>query len=91
MVSLIIVAFSAMLQDLVNGSAIYEYSYSVEIFVRLSTGFISIYMAFALVGLLLHLPTATLFDKKIREIESLQRLSRSVSSVLDFDKLSGMI
>ena len=91
LVSLIIVAFSAMLQDLVNGSAIYEYSYSVEIFVRLSTGFISIYMAFALVGLLLHLPTATLFDKKIREIESLQRLSRSVSSVLDFDKLAEMI
>ena len=58
---------------------------------RLSTGFISIYMAFALIGLLLHLPTATLFDKKIREIESLQRLSRSVSSVLDFDKLAEMI
>ena len=91
LVSLIIVAFSAMLQDLVDGSAIYEYSYSVEIFVRLSTGFISIYTAFALIGLLLHLPTATLFDKKIREIESLQRLSRSVSSVLDFDKLAEMI
>ena len=91
LVSMIIVAFSAMLQDLVNGSAIYEYSYSVEIFVRLSTGFISIYMGFALIGLLLHLPTATLFDKKIREIESLQRLSRSVSSVLEFDKLAEMI
>ncbi|MCH8272642.1 MAG: SpoIIE family protein phosphatase [Candidatus Marinimicrobia bacterium] len=91
LVSLIIVGFSAMLQELVNVSAIYEYSYSVEIFVRLSTGFISIYMGFALIGLLLHLPTATLFDKKIREIESLQRLSRSVSSVLDFNKLAEMI
>ena len=88
---MILVAGSYFLRDLVIASALFEYSYSVEIFVHLATTSISIYTFFGMVGLLLHLPTATLFDRKIRDIESLQSLSRAVSSVLDVSKLTEMI
>lgn len=91
LVCIILVAGSYFLRELINGSSLYEYSYSIEIFVHLATSSFSIYTFFAMVGLLLHLPTATLFDRKIRDIESLQSLSRAVSSVLDVDKLTDMI
>ena len=91
LVCMIIVAGAIPLWFQVKASALFEYSYSVEIFVHLATGSISIYTLFGMVGLLLHLPTATLFDRKIRDIESLQSLSRAVSSVLNVDKLTEMI
>jgi len=91
LVCMIIVAGAIPLWFQVRASALFEYSYSVEIFVHLATGSISIYTFFGMVGLLLHLPTATLFDRKIRDIESLQSLSRAVSSVLNVDKLTEMI
>ncbi|MCH8288096.1 MAG: SpoIIE family protein phosphatase [Candidatus Marinimicrobia bacterium] len=88
---MIVVGGSVMLQKVVIDSNLNEYSYTVDIFVRLATGTISIYSFFGMIGLLLYLPTATLFDRKIRDIESLQSLSRAVSSVLDVDKLTEMI
>jgi len=88
---MIVVGGSVTLQKVVIDSNLNEYSYTINIFVRLATGTISIYSFFGMIGLLLYLPTATLFDRKIRDIESLQSLSRAVSSVLDVDKLTEMI
>ena len=88
---MIVVSGSVLLQTVVDDSNLNEYSYSINIFVRLATATISIYSFFGMIGLLLHLPTATLFDRKIRDIESLQSLSRAVSSVLEVEKLTEMI
>ena len=49
--------------------------------------FFAIYVSAAYGALLFHLPTAAVFDRKIRQISSLRDLSRTVSSVFDFDEL----
>jgi len=49
--------------------------------------FITIYLAFTEINLLLHLPTASIFDKKMNEIASLQNLSRMISTVLEYNRV----
>jgi len=49
--------------------------------------FLAIYSGMALGSLLLHLPTASIFDKKMKEVTSLQELSATISGTLEFDQL----
>ena len=56
-------------------------------FSELVSLFFAIYVSTAFGALLLHLPTAAIFDRKIRQITSLRDLIRTVSSVFEFDKL----
>jgi phosphoserine phosphatase RsbU/P len=50
--------------------------------------FAAIYLGIACISTLLHLPTATEFDRRRVEISSLQNMSRLVTEVFDFDELA---
>jgi len=56
-------------------------------FVDTSIIFLTIYIVIAFLALLAHLPTAHLYDRKIRQISSLHHLSRAISSEFDMEKL----
>jgi len=62
------------------------FSKFIVAFAELVSIFFAIYVIAAYGALLLHLPTAAI-DRKIRQISSLRDLSRTVSSVFDFDEL----
>lgn len=49
--------------------------------------FLVIYWSMAFIAILFHLPTAGIVDRKIKEIQSLHALSRTISSEFDFDRL----
>jgi sigma-B regulation protein RsbU (phosphoserine phosphatase) len=53
--------------------------------------FLSIYSVMATLFLLLQLPTARVFDRKMREVNSLYDLSRTISAEYDHDKLVHMV
>ncbi|MBN1408547.1 MAG: SpoIIE family protein phosphatase, partial [Calditrichaceae bacterium] len=53
--------------------------------------FLSIYSVMATLFLLLQLPTARAFDRKMREVNSLYDLSRTISVEYDHDKLVHMV
>ena len=67
--------------------SIYYFSLTIGAFDAFVAYFLYIYLAFSLVSLLLHLPTASVFDKKMHEIASLHNLSRVISSVLDYNTI----
>lgn len=50
-----------------------------------------IYGSFAMLKLLFHLPTAKAFDRKLREVNSLYDLSRTLNSELNFKRLTQLI
>lgn len=68
-----------------------EYSASLAALIDKIGLFLAIYLGMSFLSLLLHLPTAGIFDRKIREIESLHDLSRTLSSVLDSKRIAPMI
>lgn len=53
--------------------------------------FLKIYFWGSMLNLLLHLPTARVFDQKINEVNSLYRLSSAINSESDFNKLVLMV
>lgn len=67
------------------------YSVSLGIFIRQVALFLSIYWSLAILSILFHLPTAGLYDRRKREIESLHNLSRAITLEFDPDKLVVMI
>ena len=65
--------------------SIYYYSLTVAAFDAYVAYFMYIYVLFSIFSILLHLPTASIFDRKMSEISSLHNLSRTISSVMDYD------
>ena len=66
---------------------IQHYSFTLVGFDFPAVCFLGIYIVFSEISLLLHLPTASIFDKRMNEITSLQNLSRIISSVLNYDEV----
>lgn len=60
-------------------------------FVDMGMMLLAIYLSVAFVSLIFLLPTARLYDQKIRQITSLHNLSRAVSIEFDFKKLVHII
>lgn len=60
-------------------------------FIPMASLFITIYLGVTLLALIAHLPTAQLFDRKIRQIESLFSISRAVSTEFELNKLVVLI
>ncbi|MBN2357198.1 SpoIIE family protein phosphatase [candidate division KSB1 bacterium] len=56
-------------------------------FVDMGLLFLSIYLSVVFIALIFHLPTAQVYDRKMRQISSLHNLSRAVSSEFNFSKL----
>jgi len=66
------------------------YSVAAGSFFFASNIFLIIYVLMAVLSLLLHLPTAGIFDKKVKQLASLSQLSGAVTS-LNYDKLLDLI
>ena len=64
-----------------------ESSVVIGTFVHSLVTFCMIYSGMAVLGILLLLPSAGLMDRRIREIQSLQKLSATIGSVLDKEEL----
>ena len=60
-----------------------QYSQSLAIFLEASGLFVSIYVGAAFLSLLLHLPTATLYDRRREEVRSFQDLSRILPAITE--------
>jgi len=64
-----------------------SYSLSAAIFFNMTKYFILIYLFLAIASLLLHLPTAGIFDKKVQQLTSLFQIGSALTAMLKFDKL----
>ncbi|MDZ7288325.1 MAG: SpoIIE family protein phosphatase [candidate division KSB1 bacterium] len=68
-----------------------EYSIALSSFVSVSFLFFAIYTGLTLLTLLVQLPTAGLFDEKMREIQTLRELSSNIISELEIGNLVRLI
>jgi len=68
-----------------------QYSISLGIFLRQVALFLAIYGSMAILSILFHLPTAGLYDRRTKEIDSLHKLSKAIALEFDPDKLAVMI
>lgn len=68
-------------------NTLFYFSKTLGSFQVLTLIYFLIYASFSFINILLHLPSAGLFDKKVKQLSSLHKLSSSVASVLDIEKL----
>ncbi|TFG94141.1 MAG: GAF domain-containing protein, partial [Calditrichales bacterium] len=67
--------------------SVLSHSFAAGVFVNITWYFLVVYVLFCSIYLLLHLPTARVFDRKMQELASLHDLSRVISSEFDSQKL----
>ena len=67
------------------------HSLALGVFINASWFFLLFYSLLAMLNFLLQLPTAKVFERKMREVASLQNLSRAISGELNHSKLSRLI
>lgn len=79
------------LPDYVYRQSFSAYSLMLYTFTNIIALMLLIYGSFAMLKLLFHLPTAKAFDRKLREVNSLYDLSRTLNSELNFKKLTQLI
>ncbi len=72
-------------------ATILEYSLTLSLFIRQIAIFLAIYWSMAMISVLLHLPTAGLYDRKRNEILSLHRLSRTLTQEFNPGRLLVLI
>jgi len=68
-----------------------QYSIIISNLISICLIFFSIYFSFSTLVILLHLPTAGVYDRKVRELSSLHDLSRYILGVFDIDKVKQII
>ncbi len=66
---------------------IMSFSPLLERFIEMGMVFLTIYLVTSFLALLSHLPTAKIYDRKMQQVQSLQDLSRALSSEFDWAKL----
>lgn len=71
--------------------ALYHYSLAIGNFTWSCLVLIFVYLSFSLIVVLLHLPTAAVYDRKVKEISSLHQLSSIILGVFDIEQLSQII
>ncbi len=64
-----------------------SYSLVLGSFIELVVIFLTVYQSIAFLALLAHLPTARLYDRKMRQISSLHHLTREISGEFELEKL----
>ncbi len=72
-------------------TALYQYSLVIGNFAWACLLFIFVYLFFSIIVVLLHLPTAGVYDRKVKEISSLHQLSSIILGVFDIEQLSQII
>ncbi|MFC1554372.1 GAF domain-containing SpoIIE family protein phosphatase [candidate division KSB1 bacterium] len=68
-----------------------DFSITAISFLVFSKMFLYVYFIMAILSLLLHLPTAGIFDKKVQQLASLNQLTNAVATTLQFEKLLNLI
>lgn len=84
----------AILKDFVFGSNfenIESHSVYLSYFIKINYNFFLTYNIFSIIYLVLHLPTARVFDRKMKEVQALYNLSVAINTEPDFNKLVLMI
>lgn len=77
--------------DFAFARSVPAHSLALGVFANTSWFFLTFYGLLAGFNLLLHLPTARVFDRKMKEINSLHNLSQAISVEMDTDKLLKMV
>ena len=67
------------------------YSITAGNFLSACCVFITVYFAFSIIVILLHLPTAGVYDRKVKELSSLHNLSRNILGVFDLERVMKII
>ncbi len=67
------------------------HSLAISAFANISWWMLSFYAISCSIYLLIQLPTAKVFDRKMKEVQSLHDLTRSISAEIDFNKLVKLV
>jgi serine phosphatase RsbU (regulator of sigma subunit) len=70
---------------------VFAHSLAIGVFTNISWYLLITYTMFSGINLLLQLPTARVFDRKMEEVNSLHNLSRAISAEFNFNKLVKLI
>jgi len=71
--------------------AVPAHSLALAVYANITWYLLVSYTIFSCFYLLLHLPTARVFDRKMREVDSLHDLSRTISTEFDLNKLVKLV
>ncbi len=91
LLSLAIISAIIFLYDFVFGKGLAYHSLTLAVFANLAYFFLIFYTILASFNLLLQLPTARVFERKMREVSSLHRLSQAIAAEFDYNKVIQMI
>jgi phosphoserine phosphatase RsbU/P len=91
LISLVMVWALSILYDFAFLDSVAAHSIALDSFTNLAWYFLTIYSFFSSVTFLFHLPTARVFDRKMKEVSSLHHLGRVISSEYDQKKLVNII
>lgn len=91
LISFVIIIFAAGFVKISDTYAVSNYCNIAGRFFSGSLIFIYLYVAFSLLVILLHLPTAGVYDRKVKEISSLHNLSRYILGIFDLNRVMSII
>lgn len=89
--SLLLAWVIILLADYAFKDSLAAHSIALAAFANLAWYFLVIYSLFASITFLFHLPTARVFDRKMKEVNSLHHLGRVISAEYDQSKLVNII
>jgi len=90
-ISLVLIWAILYLFDFAFAKALPAHSLAIAAFINISWWLMVFYAFSCSLYLLIQLPTARVFDRKMKEVASLHNLTRSISSEIDFHKLVRLI
>lgn len=91
LLSMVILVFAVGFLKISDTYAVSNYSPIAGRFLSGGLIFIYVYIAFSTLIILLHLPTAGVYDRKVKEISSLHNLSRYILGVFDLNRVMSII
>lgn len=91
LLSILVVWVIFLLGDFVLKDTLASHSIALAALANLVSYFFIIYSLFACITFLFHLPTARVFDRKMKEVSSLHQLGRVISAEYDQTKLVNII
>lgn len=91
LLSVLVVWVIFLIGDFVIKDTLAAHSVALAALANLASYFFIIYSLFASITFLFHLPTARVFDRKMKEVRSLHQLGRVISAEYDKNKLVNII
>ncbi|KAA3617335.1 MAG: GAF domain-containing protein [Calditrichaeota bacterium] len=91
LVSVVLVWIIIILYGFAFLDSVAAHSISLDSFTNLAWYFLTIYALFSSITFLFHLPTARVFDRKMKEVSSLHQLGRVISAEFNSEKLVDIV